>query len=323
MKSILVALLLASTPAHADISTVINEHILPGHAAFVQKTDALVTATEKCSLSEIKPAYNATFDAWLGISHLQFGPMERGGISLSIAFWPDPKNQTEKALNRLISVKDAAAQNPKDFAEVSVAAQGFFAMERLLFEPKEDAKYSCVLMQAIAKQLAANAVQLDHAWTTEHAQLLRDASAGNDTYHSEQEAKRVLYTSLSTGLEFLHGQRLGRPLGRFDRPRPARAEARRSGRSIKNIQENLVALQGLAQSLSDAPTPRTDAAFTKAIERASTLNDDLSLQGTAVPSKRIRIEALQQFVAKIQEMIIAEIGTELGVRAGFNSMDGD
>lgn len=321
MKYFFAALLLAA-PAQADIDAVIDGHILPAHAAFVQASEGFETAVVECDSAKAVPAYHAVFDAWIGISHLQFGPIERGGIGLSIAYWPDPKNQTGKALTRLISVQDEAVEAPADFAEVSVAAQGLFAAERMLFELENTNDYGCALTQAIARQLAQNAAALNQAWLSEHAEMLRNPSPSNTSYKTKAEAQRVIYTALTTGLEFLHDQRLGRPLGSFSRPRPKRAEARRSGRSQTNVTLSLSALQDLAHAMSDTDLPATDKAFANAYARLAIL-DDPSFQGVADAMSRIRIEVLQQKVAEIQVAVALEIGEALGVRAGFNSLDGD
>lgn len=316
------ALLCLPSSLAAGVTEVVSDHILPAYSAFAQASDALVTATAGCDQTEMRAGYHAAFDAWMGVSHIQFGPIEAQGLSLAIAFWPDPKNQTEKALARLIAAEDPAVEDPDQFAEVSVAAQGLMALESLLYTEREEMAYTCALTQAVARQLAQNAARLQAAWVGEHADLLTNPSPENDAYQSQAEAQRALYTSLSTGLEFLHDQRLGRPLGTFDRPRPKRAEARRSERSLRNVLLSLRALDALTVALAAEESPKTQAAFAEALARAEAL-DDPALQGVADPAERFRIEVLQQGVGAIQRAVAEEIGAGLGVRAGFNALDGD
>ncbi|WP_299678684.1 imelysin family protein [uncultured Roseobacter sp.] len=323
MKHLLWAALVAiPTTLAAGVSTVVTDHILPAHARFAAATQDLAAATEACDQTEMRAGYHAAFDAWMGVNHIQFGPIEAEGLSLAIAFWPDPKNQTEKALARLIAAEDPAVHDPAQFAEVSVAAQGLMALESLLYTEREETAYTCALTQAVAGHLARNATRLETAWRESHADLLTDPGPENDTYKSQAEAQRVLYTALSTGLEFLHDQRLGRPLGTFDRPRPKRAEARRSERSLRNITLSLQALQALAIALAGEDIPKSQMAFADTLARAGAL-DDPALQGVADPAARFRIEVLQQGVAAIQRAVAEEIGAALGVRAGFNALDGD
>ncbi|MEP2641051.1 imelysin family protein [Roseobacter sp.] len=306
----------------AGVATVVDEHILPAHSAFSARTADLVTATQTCDTPAMRVGYHAAFDAWMGLSHIQFGPIETEGLTLAITFWPDPKNQTEKAVSRLIAAQDPAVQDDAEFAEVSVAAQGLMALESMLYGGRDQTAYDCALIHAMAVRLAANAQTLEADWRDGHAAVLKTPGADNPRYQNIAEAQRVIYTALSSGLEFLHDQRLGRPLGTFDRPRPKRAEARRSDRSLRNITLHLTALQDLAVALAGADIPKTKAAFLNAINRAESL-DDPALQGVADPAERFRIEVLQQAVAGIQMAISEEIGTGLGVRAGFNSLDGD
>ncbi|MEM7667488.1 MAG: imelysin family protein, partial [Pseudomonadota bacterium] len=264
--------------------------------------------------------FHDAYDAWIGISHIQFGPIEDQGLSLAMSFWPDPKDSTGKAIARLTTAQDPIVNTQEEFSEVSVAAQGFTALERLLYDPQPDAAYACRLTQAIATGLARKAETLANGWG-DHAALMR-AAGTNNRYQTEDEAKRALYTALSTGLEFLHDQRLARPLGTFDRPRPRRAEARRSDRSLRHIKLSLAALEDLATKMHEGDLTETRAAFAEARMRADAL-DDPSLAGVADPSKRFQVEVLQRAVNDIRNAVNTEIGKPLGITVGFNALDGD
>lgn len=311
-----------STPAWADLQTAVEAHILPGYAAFSEAGQNLAQAAQTdCTPAYVLPYYHAAYDTWISISHIQFGPIEARNFNLALAFWPDPKDRTGKALTRLIAAQDDAVANPKNFQEVSVAAQGFSALERLLTEEQDEAVYACVFTQAIAIHIADVAQVLNEDWKTGFADAF--VTANDPTYQTEDEAQRALYTALSTALEFMHDQRIGRPLGTFDRPRPTRAEARRSERSLRHISLSLVALKDLTETgFSEAMTDETRTAFDVAIERANSL-DDLALAGVADPSKRFKIEVLQRMVRDVQVAVAEQIGAPLGISAGFNSLDGD
>lgn len=314
---------LSFVPAAADVARVAGDHIQPGYARLAAATTTLAqTAQADCHPDAVVPAYHAAYDAWIWISHIQFGPVEDQGLALAMSFWPDPKNRVGTALRRLTQAQDPIVDDPQTFDHVSVAAQGFTALERLLFIPQDDAEYACRLTSAIALGLADKSADIALAWP-EFALLMTQAdSQHTDRFQSKAEVQRAMFTALSTGLEFLHDQRLGRPLGTFDRPRPRRAEARRSGRTLRHIQLSLAALENLAELMTDAPMPKTRAAFAQARARAEQL-DDPALAGVADPATRFRIEVLQQAVAKIQDAVRQEIGQPLGITAGFNALDGD
>ncbi|MEM9581468.1 MAG: imelysin family protein [Pseudomonadota bacterium] len=323
LKIMAAALAVVAAPAFSDVERVLNEHILPGYAALAARTGALAQAAQAdCAPDSVAPAFHSAYDAWISISHIQFGPVEDLGITLKMAYWPDPKNRTGKALNRLRSARDPVVNDPAAFKEVSVAAQGFTVLERILFAPRKFAGYDCALTRAVTGELARNAAALDAAWP-EFAALMQAAGAeGNTRFQSQAEVQRALFTALSTGLEFLHDQRLGRPLGTFDKPRPNRAEARKSERALRHIALSLAALEDLALRLHDGDLTRTKASFAEAKERAAAI-DDPALAGVAEPIKRIRIEALQRAVQDIRGAVSAEIGQPLGISAGFNALDGD
>ena len=317
------ALCLTALPAFADVQRAIETHILPGHTALAQATDDLASyAAENCAPDAVRPPFHAAYDAWISISHIQFGPIEDQALTLQMSFWPDPKDSTGKALGRLVAAQDPIVDDPGSWGEVSAAAQGFTALERLLYEPQTDTDYSCRLTQVIATGLADKSAAILADWPN-FAMLITTAGAdGNTRFQSEDAARRALYTALSTGLEFLHDQRLGRPLGTFDRPRPRRAEARRSERSQRHIELSLAALEDLATSMIDGDLTGTRAAFAKAQEMTAAL-DDPALAGVSDPIRRIRVEALQRTVRDIQNAVNTEIGKPLGITAGFNSLDGD
>ncbi|MEO9650246.1 MAG: imelysin family protein [Roseobacter sp.] len=320
---IALVLCLAAAPATADVSSALTDHVLPGYAMLAQETEHLsVAAAQDCTLPSLTARFNSAYDAWVAVSHLQLGPVEDEGLLLAMSFWPDTKDRTGKALTRLTASNDPIVDDPTKFDDVSAAAQGFTALERVLYGAASDADYTCRLTRAIAKGLAEKSDRLFAQWPDFAALMQTAGEPGNTRFQNPQEAQRALYTALSTGLEFMHDQRLGRPLGTFERPRPNRAEARRSERSLRHIQISLTSLEQLAFSLSDDALPKTKAAFSDARTRADTI-DDPALAGVADPISRFRIEALQQSVREIQIAIVEEIGSPLGITAGFNALDGD
>lgn len=312
------------------LTATVEEHILPGFAALSDATGALAQAAQSdCAATspELRSAYHAAFDGWIWVSHLRFGPSEVGDRAFALAFWPDTKGFTPKALSGLIAAEDGTVKNPKAFAETSIAGRGFFALEQMLYDPSfgnqgSDA-YRCALIQAIATDIDLNARAMNIDWA--HFATALTQPDGNSPYRSGDEAMQELYKALVTGLEFTGDTRLGRPMGTFDRPRPNRAEARRSERSLRHVELSLIALRDLAAHLSaDHPQIAADLddAFDMAITRAQTL-DDPALAGVADTQGRFRIEALQQSINEIREIASAELGPTLGISAGFNSLDGD
>ena len=319
MRALTLVLCLIAPPALADIEAVVDDHIRPGYARFAETT-AQLAALDSCDPAVLQPAYQAAFDAWMGVSHLHFGPVEDEGRSLAIAFWPDPKSAGAKAQRGLLT-GDPAALAPERFAEQSVAARGLMGLERLLYPAEPLPADPCALIHATTRDLARMSAEVDAGWG-DFGDVLEHAGApGNTTYLSEIEARQAVYTQLVTGLEFVADERLGRPLGTFDKPRPERAEARASGRSLRNVALSLAALRDLAKALNP-DSPLTLAAFDRALGLAAKL-DDPALQGVADPQGRLKVEILQQAVETIIDTATAEIVPALGVGLGFNAADGD
>ena len=313
-------------PALAGTDTALDRHVLPSLDAFASAAGNLKrTAAEDCRPDAVAPAYHAAFDAWMQVADLRLGPSETG--ALSIAFWPDTRGFTPRMLSQLIAEKDPVALDPEAYGEVSIAARGFFALEMLLFDPAmadyAPGSYTCTLVQTVASDLADQADALDAAWRDGFAATLRTAGeTGNATYLTEAEALRAIYTQLLSGLEFTADQRLGRPMGTFDQPRPARAEAWRSDRSLRNVLLSVDAAQALAHALADRDLPETDAAAAHVREVAMRVSDP-GFQDIADPQERLHVEVVQQAVRAMRATIEEEVGAPMGITPGFNSQDGD
>jgi predicted lipoprotein len=318
-KWLVLAMVLAG-PARADVAEAVRDHVLPGYAQFAGAAEALA-AVKTCDPEALRPAYQAAFDAWMGVAHLHLGPVEEDGRGLAIAFWPDPKGLGWKHQQALL-MGDGAALEPAAFAEQSVAARGFFALERLLYPVGEVPGDPCPLIRATTGDLARVAEEVREGWVGGYADLVLTAGEpGNAVFLTADEARQALFTQLVTGLEFDADARLGRPLGTFERPLPDRAEAVASGRSLRNLVLSLQALRGLAGTLS-GDVPKSAAAFDAAIAAAEGLGDPV-FAGVADPGGRLKVEILQQKVRALREVVIAELGGQLGVDVGFNAADGD
>jgi predicted lipoprotein len=318
MRALILTLALA-TPAAADTAEVVRDHIRPGFAAFAEAAAALADV-DSCDANALRPAFHAAFDAWMGVAYLTLGPAEEDGRGLAVLYWPDPKGSGWKAQKMLLS-GDAAALTPEAFAEQSVAARGLPALERLLFPAKTLPADPCPLIHATADDMARTAAALNQGWGPFGDTLLTPGQPGNTSFLSETEARQALFTQLATGLEALADGRVGRPLGSFDKPRPELAEARASGRSLRNVMLSLQALRALAVTL-EPEVPKTLAAFDHALALAGDLDDPV-FAGVADSQGRLKVEILQQVIRSTRETAVAEMAPALGVTLGFNSADGD
>ncbi len=320
----------AQTAADTAQSAV-TQHILPRYEALA-KAGATLAKTAQAESSPETPAltaaYDDAFDAWIAASHLRFGPSEAQDRAFALAFWPDTRGITPRALAALINDADPVVRDPGAFAGVSIAARGFYALEFLLYDPEilamGDADYRCDLVRAVTADIAELSADILAGWQGDFAAKVLSTGQGGP-YRSDEEAVQELFNALTYGLEFTSDTRLGRPLGTFDKPRPKRAEAWRAGRSLRNITLSLTSLDDLSGILAQRDpelTARLQDAFQIAIADAESLDDPI-LEGVADPLKRLRVESLQQSIDHVREIVRDELGPELGVAPGFNAMDGD
>lgn len=335
MRRILLAAAVACTPlaaaANPSISATIDDHILPRFEALASTSETLSQAAAKnCdpTSDDLRTAYGLAFDAWVSASHLRFGPTEVDDRAFALAFWPDSRGATPRALAALIADEDPIGLDAQAYSEVSIAARGFYALEFLLYDEDlmnaGNSTYHCTLVQTVAADIAVTTVAIYDDWEANHVNIL--LSPGPDaTYRSEEEVLQEMLRALTAGLQFTQDSRLGRPLGTFDRPRPTRAEARRSGRSAQHVVLSLTSLQDLASHLavSDATLSDTlNRQFEDALSKLANLNDPV-FAGVADPQSRLKVEVISQSIGTIRTTVQSELGPTLGVAAGFNSLDGD
>ncbi|WP_406721171.1 imelysin family protein [Thioclava litoralis] len=329
MRSILLSLpfLALALPAVADVRATVTDDVLPAYAALSDAAVALQKGAEAdCSIAAMQPLWNTAFDAWMGVSFLRLGPVEEQGRALAFAFWPDAKATGRRQLSALIKAQDPQFTDATALGKASIGVRGFFGLEHLLYGPlASDEAYTCKLRAAMASDLAQMAIDTEVGWQNGFAdELLTPSAEGHSLYLTESEARQALYTQLVTGLEFDKDIRLGRPLGSFDHPRPERAEMLASGRSLRNVILSLEALKGFADKLAQGmgETPKTDAAFARAIELAQELDDPV-FAGVDDPMTRLKVEIVQQQIGLTVDAMQAELGPLLGVNVGFNAADGD
>ncbi len=313
------------------IAKIVDSHILPRFQALADTTAQLaVTARGDCApeSTPLRAAYSDAFDAWIGASHLRFGPTEVDDRAFALAFWPDSRGATPRTLNTLIAQEDPVAATPEAYAQVSIAARGFYALEFLLYDAglsgAGDGQYRCMLVQTMTADMATTSAAILRDWQTDYAaRILAPDAAG--PYRSEQEVLQEMLKALTAGLQFTSETRLGRPLGTFERPRPTRAEAWRSGRSARHVGVSLAALGDLAHNLASGDpdlVQRIEHSFARTQARLADLNDPV-FAGVSEPQSRLRLEVIQQSVDATRDIVRAELGPTLGVSAGFNALDGD
>ncbi|MFN3994358.1 MAG: imelysin family protein [Tabrizicola flagellatus] len=318
-RSVLIlAIVLGAGRTAADVPRALDGVLLPHLAAFAGAARALAdSAAADCSRTSVLPAYHAARDAWAAVGDIRLGPTE--AAAPTIAFTGDDRMIGLRAL------RAASAAAVADAGRLPAPARGLAGLDLMLGEAELDygpGSPGCALVRALATDLAAQAANLHAGWDA-YAPLLRNpGAAGNDAYLDSRESVRALSTQILAAVEVAARTRLGRPLGTFDRPRPARAEAWRTVRPLSDAMAALRGAAALAMALADAPLPKTQAALRR-VEAAAAAIADPSFQDIGDPQARLRLEILQQRVEALRAALLEELGRTLGVAPGFNAMDGD
>lgn len=267
----------------------------------------------------------ATWQAWAPLDAYQFGPIIQRGAVLSVGFWPDKKDYVGRGLRALLNQHPEALRAPQTIAQHSAAVQGLPAIERLLFDDMP----ACPAVIGISAHLQIMADTLYTDWFQDGgwADMAREAGPDNPVYLSADEFTKTLYTAIDFELTRIADARLGRPLGTFDTPRPAQAEAWRAGLSLDIINAQLEGIEtllvrGFAGAVFNPHLNWVQNVIDDTQDRVASISAPLDV-AVADPSTRIRVEGLQTKIRFLQLQFAEDIGPGLGVDTGFTAADGD
>ncbi len=270
-------------------------------------------------------AFRDTWLAWAPLDSYQFGPIETNAAALTVNFWPDKKGFVGRALRDLLAQSPEAQRDPAVIAAGSAAAQGLPALEMLLYTEAPE----CPAVIGISAYLHQTAEVLYADWFDPDgwADLARAAGPDNPVYLSAAEFTKTLYTALDFGLIRIADQRLGRPLGTYERSFPQRAEAWRSGLTADIIGAQLDGIADMIEHGFAGDIREPDRAWVlQVIGQARSRMDKIGApipQAVTDPAHRIRVEGLQTKINDIRSVMAQDIGPNLGVDTGFSPADGD
>lgn len=319
-----------------------QHHVQPRYQELANASQQLANATStlcsknnKRSLQESREAFHQTMDAWQGIQHVQFGPVEFLMRNFSLQFWPDKKNLTSKQLNTLLSEENPDYLTPDYFRGASITVKGLPALERLLFGNAPLSPYGCQLTHAIANNVAMMTASIDLEWQSQQLPRIDAAPDGSDYYEDSTEAATELMKALVEPVEVIRDLKLLRPLHKSaSRAKPRRAESWRSERSLQNIRLNLAALAEIYRGDNNASVKallinegQSDLAET-IDQHFGTL--DTQLAAVKMPLyKAVKDEHAHQQLRAVSDQLkvlhkeLEEAMLALDIQLGFNSRDGD
>lgn len=337
----------------------VEDHIVPRYAKLAEATARFSTLAEhicempsSMSVADLRKATVAAQDAWQGIQHIRFGPVDRDMRATRFEFWPDVRNRTGRELAEILHDRNRKSFTPEQFPRESVVIQGFPALERLLFgkdagrllvDGTVDAHFRCAMVRAIAVNLAAMSRAIYSEWTQgddSFANVVSNAGAAFALYPKAEEATLDMVKSLFGAVKMVADQKLTRPLGdSAANARPKRAESWRSGRSLDNIRRNLEAAQamylgengsgtrGFSRMVRDVAKDKElddllRRAFAQTLATANSIEMPLS-QAVKEPAERAKLVKLKTEASALKTILAQRLTAALQIPLGFNALDGD
>lgn len=344
-----------SEPDYAQVNAaIVAQHVLPRYEALAEAAEALDAAAEAhCAQSDgdgldaLRAQYQATMDAWMGIQHLQFGPIELFQRGYRLYFWPRGQGRIADAVEELLAARDDSRFLDDAFRKASVATQGLPAMEQLLYSEARvfgasgEAQWRCRLLIAISSNLRDMTAEIVADWQggrVDFARSMAEPEPETGFFGSHKDGTLELFKSFYTGLQLIADARLIPVVGQsVDKARPRMAESRLSERSLRNIVLSLEALQALylgenggqglgalvVESGSDAKLdPLMRRAFEKTLETAQAIEPPLA-EAVTDPARRGQVETLRTQATAMKQIVETRMAKALGLGVGFNALDGD
>ena len=329
-------------------SALVQEHVLPRYATLVEATGQLAEsarnlcdAPEKSTLVRVQERFHSAMDAWMGVQHLRFDPIEYLSRKHRFFFWPEARGKVTGSVREYLEIIDSAS--PADFAKTNVVVQGFLAAELLLFGDYEIVgnqadSNACKLLVMVANNMREMAAGTMLDWTngsTPFLEYVANPGEQNPVFDSQKEVTLSFFQSMHGNLRLVSDVKLKPVVGKsIQAARPRLAESRLSGRALRNIIINLEAQQevysgvtgpGLGE-LVKSVDPKLDKlirkAFRATLDHANSFNSSLEEAATD-EELRPQAEKLELQVRALTQIVRQRLTKALGLSIGFNELDGD
>ena len=330
-------------------AALVETHVLPRYVRLAAATDAFATAAgDLCAdggdTERARARFHNAMAAWMGVRHLRFGPVELYMRAERFYFWPQARGKVADAIDAFLAAAAEAAPPRAPIGQANVAVQGLLAAEALLFADRParagsgDMARGCVLLLAVATNMRAMGADVLADWRdgeTPFARTVTNPGPPNPYFLDDLEATLAFFRSLYDGLEFVAEVKLRPVVGdAIEEARPHMAETRPSGRSLRNVVDNLEALRALYDGeggpglgdLAAIADPDLDELMRKAfrVTLATARSIDRPLEQAAVdPSIRPQAERLTIQVRALTQIVRERLASALALSTGFNALDGD
>lgn len=354
MRTLLLGFLAAITtfasPARAEnvaVASAVEGFVKPAYVHFHSVSAQLRSEMDALCADQSPDRHAATqntflslVSAWSEVETIRFGPVTEENRLERILFWPDRKSIGLKQVQAALADKDASATDVAALRDKSVAMQGLGALEFVLFGTGSEAldvpgdPYRCAYGRAVAKNIEDMGAAILAGWQDPAGISKQWANPGQDNalYRTDDEALTELFDIFVHGLEMIRDVRLNGFLGQTPKDdKPKQAIYWRSGATVISIRGNLEGLrtlfdvsgltgrlpadsQWIAQSIGfefNNAEHMTDIAAGPILE---VLADEKTRRGLTVT---------RLITSHLSELFGVTLAGQLGLSAGFSSLDGD
>ena len=327
-------------------AALVEAHALPRYerlaaatATFADAAEAFCAGTGGAAQTQLRARFHDAMDAWMGVQHLRFGPVDAFTRSYRFYFWPQARAKVADAVAALVAAGEEDERLDR-IDRANVAVQGLLAAEALLHDGRylgADAR-GCGLLGAVAANMRSMAAGILADWREGDAPFARLATTpGPDNPYFDDHAAGTLafFQSLYDSLQLVYDVNLKPVIGKsVETVRPVLAESRLSGRSQRNIAVTLEALQALylgeggagLGDLTAIADPKLDRLMRKAfrltLETARSVDGPVE-QAATDPARRPQVEKLATQVQAMKQIVRDRLAPALGLAVGFNALDGD
>lgn len=325
----------------------VDDFIRPGYDGFRDsakalegKMQALCAAPSADTVTAAKASFADATHAWAGIEIVRVGPVIEQNRFERVLYYPDKKGLGLKQVQRYLSEKDESVTTPQGVAAKSVAAQGFGALEYVLYGTGADDivaeknGFRCRYGAAIAGNVANIGTELSDLWDAPDgtAKNWKEPGPDNPVFRDEREALVALLGILVHGSEAIRDQRIetfykGPDNAKF----PRTAIYWRSGLTWKSIGDNVSAVQTLLHKagMSDLlPSDQRsiissiDFIAKSMVRVAGTIEPDVE-KALADDKQRSKVDYLLLNGKDLIYRINDQYGGAIGLSSGFSFSDGD
>lgn len=308
-------------------------------SALTATTQALCATPSTAALETARSGFEDAIEAWSSIEIIRFGPVTRENRLERMLFWPDRKGTGLKQVQAAIAAQDATATDATTLAGKSVAMQGFGALEYVLYGTGAETlaagdAYRCAYGAAIAGNMEAISASLDAEWADAggFAAEWEHPGPDNPRYHKPGEALGELFAVFVNGLELVRDVRLNGFLGAApEQDKPKQAVFWRSELTATSLHANMVGMKKLfavseiTQSLPEESQWLPQSILFEFGNAEKAAHSVTAPVGDALgdPVLRSKLSYFGVVTSSLSDLFGNRLAGELGLTAGFSSLDGD